>query len=78
MRSLVRSSFPELHGTLHSVPDITAQGLVELWDQERVEKALEEAYEKGGVGAWMGEARRQLERERAVAQKVAEWQSRSG
>ncbi|KAH7345680.1 hypothetical protein B0J17DRAFT_46919 [Rhizoctonia solani] len=75
MRSFVRSSFPELHATLHSVPDTAAQGRVEVWDKERVEKALEEAYEKGGVRAWMVEARRQLERERAVAQKVAEWQN---
>ncbi|CAE6416733.1 hypothetical protein ACGC1H_002235 [Rhizoctonia solani] len=78
MRSLVRSSFPALHETLHSVPDTAAQGHVEVWDKERVEQALEEAYATGGVGAWIGEARRQLERERAVAQRVAEWQSRSG
>ncbi|CAE6537877.1 unnamed protein product [Rhizoctonia solani] len=74
MRSLVRSSFPELHATLHSVPDTAAQGRVEIWNKEQVEKALEEAYAKGGVRAWMSEARRQLERERAVAQRVAEWQ----
>ncbi|KDN40234.1 hypothetical protein RSAG8_08297, partial [Rhizoctonia solani AG-8 WAC10335] len=77
MRSLVRSSFPGLHATLHSVPDAAAQGRVEVWDTERVEKNLEEAYAKGGVRAWMGEARMQLERERAVAQRVAEWQSQS-
>ncbi|EUC60966.1 transmembrane protein, putative, partial [Rhizoctonia solani AG-3 Rhs1AP] len=76
MRSLVRSSFPELHETLHSVPDTTVQGRVEVWGKERVEQALEEAYATGGVQAWIDEARRQLERERAVAQKVAEWQSR--
>ncbi|CAE6375191.1 unnamed protein product [Rhizoctonia solani] len=75
MRSLVRSSFPELHETLHSVPDTTVQGRVEVWDKERVELALEQAYATGGVRAWIDEARRQLERERAVAQKVAEWQS---
>ncbi|CAE6422836.1 unnamed protein product [Rhizoctonia solani] len=77
MRSLVRSSFPGLHTTLHSVPDTAAQGRVEVWDKERVEKALEEAYAKGGVRAWIGEARRQLERERAVAQRVAEWKSQN-
>ncbi|CAE6453013.1 unnamed protein product [Rhizoctonia solani] len=73
MRSLVRSSFPELHTTFHSVPDTAAQGRVEVWDKERVENALEEAYAKGGVRAWIVEARRQLERERAVAQRVVEW-----
>ncbi|CUA77735.1 hypothetical protein RSOLAG22IIIB_06751 [Rhizoctonia solani] len=80
MRSLVHSSFPELHATLHSVPNTAAQGRVEVWDKEQVEKALEEAYAKGGVRAWMSEARRQLERERAAAQRVAEWQgqNRSG
>ncbi|CUA77733.1 hypothetical protein RSOLAG22IIIB_06749 [Rhizoctonia solani] len=80
MRSLVRSSFPELHGALHSVPDTGAQGRVEVWDKEQTEKALEEAYAKGGVRAWVSEARRQLERERAVAQRIAEWQgqNRSG
>ncbi|KAG8731389.1 hypothetical protein FRC11_004309, partial [Ceratobasidium sp. 423] len=77
MRSFVRSSFPELNATLHSVPDTAAQGRVEVWDKQRVDKVLEEAYEKGGVRAWMVEARRQLERERAVAQKVAEWQSQN-
>ncbi|CAE6443048.1 unnamed protein product [Rhizoctonia solani] len=75
MRSLVRSSFPELHTSLHSVPDTAVQGRAEVWDKERVEKALEDAYAKGGVGAWFVEARKQLERERAVAQKIAEWQS---
>ncbi|CAE6429954.1 unnamed protein product [Rhizoctonia solani] len=75
MRSLVRSSFPELNATLHGVPDTAAQGRVEVWDKERVEKALEEAYATGGVRAWIAEARIQLERERAVAQKFAEWQN---
>ncbi|KAJ1302092.1 hypothetical protein OPQ81_000923 [Rhizoctonia solani] len=75
MRSLIRSSFPELHTTLHSVPDTAAQGRIEVWSKERVEQALEEAYEKGGIKAWIVEARRQLERERAVAQKIAEWQN---
>ncbi|KAF8699819.1 hypothetical protein RHS03_06820, partial [Rhizoctonia solani] len=75
MRSLVRSSFPELNATLHSVPDTAAQGRIEVWDKERVEKALEEAYATGGVRAWIAEARIQLERERAVAQKFAEWQN---
>ncbi|CUA77837.1 hypothetical protein RSOLAG22IIIB_06824 [Rhizoctonia solani] len=78
MRSLVRSSFPELHRTLHSVPDTAAQGRVEVWDKEQLEKALEEAYAKGGARAWISEARRQLERERAVAQRVAEWQGQNG
>ncbi|CAE6460686.1 unnamed protein product [Rhizoctonia solani] len=77
MRSFVRSSFPELNATLHSVPDTAAQSRVEVWDKERVDQVLEEAYAKGGVRAWVVEARRQLERERAVAQRVAEWQSQS-
>ncbi|CAE6375233.1 unnamed protein product [Rhizoctonia solani] len=76
MRSLVHSSFPELHETLYSAPDTAVPGRVEVWDKERVELALEQAYALGGVRAWIDEARRQLERARAVAQRVAEWQDR--
>ncbi|KAG8736024.1 hypothetical protein FRC10_009874 [Ceratobasidium sp. 414] len=74
MRSLVRSSFPQLHAQLHSVSDpATSQYYrTEIWEQERVERALEDALEKGGWRGWLDEARRQLERERAVGQRMAE------
>ncbi|KAG9114442.1 hypothetical protein FRC07_007651 [Ceratobasidium sp. 392] len=68
MRSIVRSSFPQLHAQLHSVSDpATSQYYrTEIWERERVEQALEEALEKGGWKGWMEEARKQLERERAI------------
>jgi len=71
MRSIIRTSFPELHAQLHSVSDTAAaQYRTEIWDQGRVEQALEEALEKGGWRGWMEEARKQLERERAVRQRM--------
>jgi hypothetical protein len=73
MRSFVRTHFPGLNAQLHSVPDTAAaQHRIEIWDSERVEKALEDAYARGGWRAWILEARRQMERERAIAQKMAE------
>ncbi|QRV82013.1 transmembrane protein [Ceratobasidium sp. AG-Ba] len=74
MRSLVRSKFPQLHAELHSARDpVTADYYrTEIWERERVEKALEDALAAGGWSAWLDEARRQLERERAVKQRIAD------
>lgn len=73
MRSVVRTYFPEMHAQMHSVSDsAAAQYRTEIWEREKVEAALEEALASGGWSAWVAEARRQLERERAVAQRLAE------
>ena len=62
-----------MHVQMHSISDAAAaQYRTEIWERERVEAALEEALAKGRWSAWVEEARRQLERERAVAQRMAE------